>query len=39
MKKRFKLKKQASKRNFRRGTGTHKKNVNTSMPMRGGIRL
>lgn len=39
MKKRFKLNKSRSRGNFKSGTRTHKKNLNTQMPMRGGIRL
>lgn len=38
MAKRHHLSRGASKGNFRRGTGTHKKNL-ISGPMRGGIRL
>nr|QJB20118.1 MAG: hypothetical protein [Microvirus sp.] len=38
MKYRKKMSKRQSKRSFRKGTGTHKKNINTSV-MRGGIRL
>jgi len=36
--KRRKLSSKASRKNFRRGAGTHKKNVSKT-PMRGGIRL
>lgn len=37
MARRSKLNAKASKRNFRRGTGVHRKNIGN--PMRGGIRL
>lgn len=36
--KRFKLSRGRSKKNFRRGTGVHKRNL-AGNPMRGGIRL
>lgn len=35
---RKKMSRKKSSRNFKKGTGTHKKNV-TGKPMRGGIRL
>lgn len=38
MAKRHKMSRGASRANFRRGTGTHKKNLGGN-PMRGGIRL
>lgn len=38
MKKRQRMSRGKSKRNFRKGTGTHKKNMPVR-PMRGGIRL
>lgn len=37
MAKRHHMTKRQSRRNFRKGTGTHKRNFTTS-PMRGGIR-
>lgn len=37
--KRHKLTTKSSKRNFSNGTRTHKKNLSTPNPMRGGIRL
>lgn len=36
---RHKMNKRGSKRNFSKGTRTHKKNLSTGNPMRGGIRL
>lgn len=40
MKRRFKLNKQRSKRNFNRGNGVHRKNATRGgHAMRGGIRL
>ena len=40
MPKRRKMSRKASKKSFKKGaTKTHKKNLNRSMPMRGGIRL
>lgn len=39
MKKRFKMNKTKSKRNFTRNSGVHPKNNINTNPMRGGIRL
>lgn len=39
MAKRFGMSRGKSRRNFRRNAGTHPRNLQTSMPMRGGIRL
>jgi len=42
MRRRFKMKKAQSRRNFKRGTGVHRKNVQGAIGgtvMRGGIRL
>ena len=37
--KRHKMSRRSNRKNFRRGTGTHRKNLATANPMRGGIRL
>lgn len=39
MRKRRKMSKYDSKRDFRRKSATHVRNLNTGSPMRGGIRL
>lgn len=39
MRKRMKMGRGKSKRDFRSKTGVHPKNINRGMPMRGGIRL